>query len=60
MKQKLLRNRLAGAEPSTEIDEDEKKRIVLGTVNFNVITRVDGFLLDLIRFTAVKPFSFWH
>ncbi|KAM3716537.1 Protein hobbit [Dirofilaria immitis] len=31
MKQKLLRNRLAGIEhPSIEIDEDEKKRIVLG------------------------------
>uniref|UniRef100_A0A0R3RSA7 Fmp27_GFWDK domain-containing protein n=1 Tax=Elaeophora elaphi TaxID=1147741 RepID=A0A0R3RSA7_9BILA len=35
MKQKLLRNRLTGVEhPSIEIDEDEKKRIVLGTVNF--------------------------
>uniref|UniRef100_A0A1I7VXQ5 Fmp27_GFWDK domain-containing protein n=1 Tax=Loa loa TaxID=7209 RepID=A0A1I7VXQ5_LOALO len=32
MKQKLLRNRLTGVEhPSIEIDEDEKKRIVLGT-----------------------------
>ncbi|VDO52192.1 unnamed protein product, partial [Onchocerca flexuosa] len=31
MKQKLLRNRLTGVEhPSIEIDEDEKKRIVLG------------------------------
>lgn len=34
MKQKLLRNRLTGIEhPLIEIDEDEKKRIVLGTVN---------------------------
>ncbi|KAL3985946.1 Golgi-body localization protein domain family protein [Acanthocheilonema viteae] len=32
MKQKLLRNRLTGVEHSSiEIDEDEKKRIVLGT-----------------------------
>lgn len=33
MKQKLLRNRLIGAEHgSDEIDEEEKKRIVLGAV----------------------------
>ncbi len=38
MKQKLLRNRLTGVEhPSIEIDEDEKKRIVLGTVNLSCI-----------------------
>lgn len=50
MKQKLLRNRLNGAEgEATEVDEEEKKRIVLGSVsNFMIFPNIT-FRIQLIK-----------